>query len=410
MEQLTENIIQKIASNTEKTVADGALHPLESLGGGANQASGRAYNERLTLSLIRLNGPLPKAELARLTGLSAQTMTLIVRSLESDGLLLAQTPVRGKIGQPSVPYALNPEGVFSFGVKVGRRSAEVVLCDFLGSIRQRDRLDYSYPDSASVLLFLTQTIKKIREMEPSPRRYAGIGVAMPFELWRWAEEVDAPEQVLEKWRNLDIGLQLQTETGLQTFIANDATAACGAELAYSYRGSTVDLMYIFIGSFVGGGVALNGVVYHGRTRNAGGLGSMPVLAGGRWTQLIHHASLLVFEKAILRNGGDPAVLKNLDHDWSGYEPLLEEWINDAGKALAAASVAGASIIDFETIVIDGALPRSVLHRIVASATTALTKHDLSGLSPFGLRAGTLGSDARALGGAMLPIVESYSTV
>ena len=56
----------------------------------------RLYNERLALSLIRKHGSLPKAEIARLTGLSAQTVSVIVRQLETDGLLIKETPQIGR--------------------------------------------------------------------------------------------------------------------------------------------------------------------------------------------------------------------------------------------------------------------------------------------------------------------------
>ena len=55
--------------------------------GGANQIRVRAYNERLVLSLVRRHGALSKAEIARRTGLSAQTVSVIMRALEKDGLL-----------------------------------------------------------------------------------------------------------------------------------------------------------------------------------------------------------------------------------------------------------------------------------------------------------------------------------
>ena len=55
---------------------------------GSNQSGMRAYNERLVLSLIRQTGALAKAEIARRTGLSAQTVSVIMRALEADGLLL----------------------------------------------------------------------------------------------------------------------------------------------------------------------------------------------------------------------------------------------------------------------------------------------------------------------------------
>ncbi|HEX2146824.1 MAG TPA: MarR family transcriptional regulator, partial [Pseudorhizobium sp.] len=84
--------------------------------GGANQVRVRAYNERLVLSLVRLHGSLSKADITRYSGLSAQTVSVIMRSLEKDGLLLRGEPVRGKVGQPSVPMRLNPDAVYSFGV------------------------------------------------------------------------------------------------------------------------------------------------------------------------------------------------------------------------------------------------------------------------------------------------------
>ncbi len=65
---------------------------------GSNQSGMRAYNERLVLSLIRRSGPTSKAEIARLTGLSAQTVSVIMRALEADGLLKKGARVRGRVG------------------------------------------------------------------------------------------------------------------------------------------------------------------------------------------------------------------------------------------------------------------------------------------------------------------------
>jgi uncharacterized membrane protein len=54
---------------------------------GSNQAGMRAYNERLVLSLVRRHAGLAKADIARSTGLSAQTVSVIMRGLEEEGLL-----------------------------------------------------------------------------------------------------------------------------------------------------------------------------------------------------------------------------------------------------------------------------------------------------------------------------------
>ena len=70
-----------------------------------------------------------------ITGLSAQTVSVIMRALEQEGLLLRGEPVRGRIGQPSVPMSLDADGAFFVGLKVGRRSADLTLIDFMGRVR-----------------------------------------------------------------------------------------------------------------------------------------------------------------------------------------------------------------------------------------------------------------------------------
>ena len=83
---------------------------------GTNQSGMRDYNERLVLSLVRQHSALAKTDIARMTGLSAQTVSVIMRALEQDGLLLRGAPLRGKIGQPSIPMSLAADGAFFLGL------------------------------------------------------------------------------------------------------------------------------------------------------------------------------------------------------------------------------------------------------------------------------------------------------
>ena len=60
--------------------------------------------------------------------------------------------MRGRIGQPSVPLALNPDGAFSIGIKIGRRSADWLLVDFTGTVRQRPTIGLPRSPDADGLL------------------------------------------------------------------------------------------------------------------------------------------------------------------------------------------------------------------------------------------------------------------
>ncbi|TIR94677.1 MAG: ROK family transcriptional regulator, partial [Mesorhizobium sp.] len=236
----------------------GSPEALESrLHRGTNQSGMRDHNERLVLSLVRQHGSLAKSDIARMTGLSAQTVSVIMRELEEDKLLVRKAPLRGKIGQPSIPMALNPEGAFFIGLKIGRRSAELVLIDFLGNVRSMLQNSYRYPAPRETVEFVSAGIKQMRgELTPAQdKRIAGLGIAMPFELWSWADTAGAPREIMEEWRHRDIRADIQSQCDFPVYLQNDATSACGAELVFGQAGAARDFVYFYIGAFAGAGIA-----------------------------------------------------------------------------------------------------------------------------------------------------------
>lgn len=383
--------------------------------GGANQSRVRAYNERLVLSLVRRHGSLPKSEIARRSGLSAQTVSVIMRSLERDGLLIRGEPQRGRVGQPSIPMSLDADGVFSIGLKIGRRSADLILVDFLGRERKALHQTYDYPMPGPVLAFATEGIRSlIQGLEEAMRkRIAGIGVAMPFELWNWAEKVGAPAGRMDAWRDFDLQAELgQAELGMRfglpVFVENDATAACGAELVFGRGAEFSDFVYFFIGTFIGGGIVLNHAVYSGRTGNAGALGSMPVAGRGRRPgQLIDHASIYELEAMLKRQGIDPSPLWLSPGDWSSLKGADAPWIEETASAIAIAIASSCSVIDFEAVIIDGGFPPDIRERLVEATGRELDRLNLQGISRPKVLEGVIGAGARAIGGASLPLFARY---
>lgn len=386
--------------------------PILNPSGGANQIRVRAYNERLVLSLVRLYGSLSKADIARRSGLSAQTVSVIMRVLEKEGLLSRGEPIRGRVGQPSIPMRLNPDAVYSFGVKIGRRSADLVLMDFVGRIRLQLHRIYAYPLPEEILSFVTHGIKELEgKLDQRERsRIAGLGIAAPFELWNWADEVGAPEGAMEVWRDFDLQSEIATQVSYQVFLQNDATSACGAELVFGIGPSYPDFVYFFIGSFIGGGIVLNSAIFSGKTGTAGAIGPLPVRGkNGETLQLLEIASIFVLENMLRERGIDPQPLWYSADDWVDFGEPMEAWIQDTAKALAQAIVAAASIIDFSAAVIDGGFPDWVRRRIVQATIYEAEKLDLQGVVMPDIVEGVVGAHARAIGGASLPIFARYLT-
>ncbi|MER8944845.1 ROK family transcriptional regulator [Mesorhizobium sp. M0701] len=378
---------------------------------GTNQSGMRDHNERLVLSLVRQHGSLAKSDIARMTGLSAQTVSVIMRELEEDDLLVRQAPLRGKIGQPSIPMALNPDGAYFIGLKIGRRSAELVLIDFLGNVRSMLQHSYRYPAPRETVEFVTSGMKKMRsELTPAQdKRIAGLGIAMPFELWNWADTAGAPREIMDEWRHRDIRADIQAQCEFPVYLQNDATSACGAELVFGHAaGAARDFVYFYIGAFAGGGIVLNGRLFGGPTGNAGALGSMPVPGpDGKPTQLIDVASIAMLEKALNARGIEASHLWTSPGDWGEIGAELDDWIASASQALAYAIVSASSVIDFEAAVIDGWMPLAVRRRLVDAVIQAIGRIDGEGLRLPAVREGTVGIHARALGGASLPLSERF---
>ena len=123
-------------------------------GGGTNQSGLRDLNARLVLSFVRRNGGMSSAEIARHSGLSAQTVSNILRKLVAERLVKKGKTVKGKIGKPFTPIELNPDGVYSIGVNIGRRSAEIVLVDFVGTPIAAQQTTYSFPEIGPIFDFI----------------------------------------------------------------------------------------------------------------------------------------------------------------------------------------------------------------------------------------------------------------
>lgn len=370
----------------------------------------RQYNERLIMSLIRERGPLSRGEIARLTGMSPQASAVIVTALEKEGLLIKGEPQRGQVGQPSIPMQLDPEGAFAFGLKLGRRSADLVLMDFTGALRDSATLSYGFPEPQQAVAFVRAATNAMldRLTRRQIARIVGMGIAAPQEIWNWGSDMGVPPQLAEAWRSVNLPQALADlgDWPVQEF--NDASAACAAEVTFGQDPTAGDFLYVFVATVIGGGVVLNGALYPGRRGFAGAVGSVPVTdLSGRITDLASCASIFVLERAIAQSGRDPAAVFALPEWWRDIAPMVEAWIDRAAHALAQAVAAAVAFIDFERVVLDGSLPAPVRARLVDATRAHYARLGQKGVAPVEIREGGLGAQARSRGAAALPIMASF---
>lgn len=383
---------------------------VRSISAGLSQKGVRNHNERLILSLLQRHGQMPGSDLAKLSGLSAPAVSGILKRLQSDGLLERGDPVRGRVGKPSVPIMLSPNGLLSFGAKIGRRSTDLLLMDVTGAVRAQRRFQYEYPLPADVFAFLAESIEDITASLPlaQANRICGIGVAAPFEMWNWTDLIAAHSDQFKEWENVSIKCEVAKFSMLPVSVVNDATAACQAEHVFGRGKEFRDYAYFFIGAFVGGGIVLNHSVFEGRRGNAGALGSLRSISPlGESKQLVDMASIHLLEARLKEVELDPAVIWSSSQDWTSIARYVDPWLGQTAQELAKASLSTCSVIDFEAILIDGSFPPEIRTELVERVRRYIANQDTRGLIPPQIEAGSIGGNARAIGAACGPIFSQY---
>ncbi len=379
---------------------------------GSSQDGLRQYNERVVLQAIRLHGALPGAEIARLTHLTAQTISMISKRLIEDGLLLRGAPQRGKVGQPSVPLSLNPEGAYAIGINVGRRSLDTLLVDFTGARRQRWSLDYRHAEPQQVLAEIAQRLKDIRrKLGPQHReRVQGIGIAAPLSMGGWQQLLGFPAAAAEEWSRIDLRAEVARMTELPVTLIKDTAAACVAELVAGRGRSVKSFLYVFVDTFIGGGLVLDSQLRPGSNGNAGAIGSLPLARGDETHpgQLLGVGSLLGLEQLYGAAGLDVSAASDARALQAPWKRHTTQWIGQAGAAIAQAVNCAACLLDLDHVIVDGSFDRALLDALLTASDGALTRYSWEGVARPALLAGTIGSDARALGGALLPLYANFS--
>jgi predicted NBD/HSP70 family sugar kinase len=391
---------------------------------GGNQVSVGQYNERLVISLLRRHGWLTKADLARMTGLSAQTMTVIVKRLLASELLLSGDKVRGRVGQPSTPFALNPLGAVSIGIKIGRRSLDLIAMGFDGTVLARRTERFALPDAAATLRLIDDNLPGLLDDLPAAQRtrILGAGIAMPRTLAGWESELNLPAGALDDWNEVDIIAEVESRIGASTYLLHDVSAACLAELCFGLGKGIQNFLYLYVGSFVGGGLVLSNQLQTGARGAAAAIGSLPtglvgVHSGGvsrniagmaMPPQLIEKASLTGFE-ALVRAAGreDPHPFYYGEQDDTTIR-VFTEWAEEAAQSLAFAITATASILDLDAVILAGGLPEDRTADLLRMTRSALAGYNAKGLHMPRLHQAEIGITARAIGSAFLPIYANFS--
>ncbi|MBK1868812.1 ROK family protein [Aestuariivirga sp. YIM B02566] len=338
---------------------------------GLNATSVRSYNERLLLSLLLQNDGITRLEIGESTGLSAQTVSVLVRSLEQEGLVMKGKVQKGRVGPPTTPVVLNPEGAYSVGISIGSKRAHIVLIDFVGAVRFHATLPNPEPNSKSNHPEFLETIQRALEVLPpgTQDRLAGIGLALPESRSGLTAGKSDP-----KHRYAALQEEIEKEIGQAVFVQNDITAAAAGESMFGSAKPHADYLYFYLGHELHSRLVLNHQIYNSNSPLSFdiGLGALERLAGGK---------------------GLPT-----EPLWDRADLLLT-WENDLIASMRSSITALAQFVEVRTVILSSYIPEDVCQALCAKLGTVLP-----GVTVI---AGKLSPSPKAVGAAGLPFSSRF---
>ncbi len=383
----------------------------------------RRINAARVLHEIRTSGPVSRADLTRITGLSAPTVTNVVKYLWDSGHVrpLATEQPRSDGRRPTL-YEFCADSHSVLGVDIGADKLMIVLADLDGQVlgmRRRDtsRLRKLGPDELLKLVRET-AVELMAEHEVADGDLLAVSVGTPGVVSAGGVVTIAPQ--LDGWEGLDLRARLAELFGCQVHVEREVILSLLAEQWLGVARHLDDALFIQLGIGVGAALLLNGNAYRGADGGAGEIGLMPqsgqtrrgggqprLIAGyGPFESVTGGAALAREGAAAARTAGGAAMLAIAGGDGAAVSAAVvfeaaaagdraaSMIVNEALTILAQGIASLACALNPRAVILSGGMSRAddeVLRRPLEAKVAALVPF------PPVFLTSTVGEEAVALG-------------
>lgn len=377
----------------------------------------RDINRRIVLNYVRDRGPISRAEIARQTALQRSTVSTIVDSLITEGLIEETGMGQSTGGRCPTLLKLNTQGAAALGIDIAPTRTTVATSNLAGCVLEREEFDTD-PDFEKTLARAVAAACKL--LERGTGNIDGIGVSLPG-------LVDpSTGRILYipyfNWRDLNIGERISSATGMEVTIENDANAAALAELWFGQPqvSEASDFIMVFIAEGVGTGIIFDRQIYRGRDGAGGEFGHM--IIGERAPVPCSCGSFHCWE-AFASGRAAIARYHELTGQTEGTQEMIFAQLIDlalSGDEAAQAALSETAyylgvgisnlIIGFspDIIVVGGAITRA--WRLVSDRLSETVERSMRrNLSPVHIIASTIGDQASLMGALSLVLAKRFAS-
>ena len=379
---------------------------------GSRPKSIREWNSRDLLQLLRRYTPCSRADLVRISGLTAPTVSAAIQVLQERGLVRFAGAGSPKGGRPPRILEFNARYRYVLGADIGGSGIRIALADLSGKIIGRSQQAITSKGTPNEVITLTAAgvQRLLHEHEISRQKVLRFVAGAPgITDVSSGRVLSAPN--LSAWHDVPLAERLHRETGIPTTIENDVNLGAIGEGRCGVAAGMENFVFIAIGSGVGAGIVINGNLFHGANWSAGEVGYMQV--PGIPSQALAANRLGALESCIGGEGIKDAWLARTNGSRNEARRLLATEIfdlaangnanagrilKDTSEHLACAIVNISLVLDTPLIVLGGGIGR---HPALVEATgKAVAKNEFA--SPAVLASG-LGPDAQLHGAVWLAI-------
>ena len=373
----------------------------------------RRENRAAVLWSLYFSQPGTRQDLSAATGLSAASVTNVIRELLNEGIVVEAGSVDSDGGRPRVMLEVNPDHGYVIGADIGETRVRVELFDL--AMRERAKADFplnprEHDVDVVVASILSGLDSVLTESGIEPAAVLAMGVGIPGIVEQRPEALVHGQTY--GWEAVPIERLLRAGTDLPLHIENGAKTMGQAELWFGAGRGARNAVVALIGSGVGASLISGGTTYRGATSSAAEWGHTTVMVGGRKCRCGSAGCLEAYvgAQAILERYGRPTAGNDEESalaalvDAADTEPLAAAILDETADYLGAGIGSLINLFNPERVILGGwaglLLGGRLLPRIRESARRHSLRHPFAATS---LELGQLGPEAVALGAATLPV-------
>ncbi|XXZ52002.1 ROK family transcriptional regulator [Streptomyces cavourensis] len=376
---------------------------------GSQTSLHRANLERVVRA-VRMAGSLTQAEIARSTGLSAATVSNIVRELK-DGGTVEVTPTSAG-GRRARSVSLSGDAGIVIGVDFGHTHLRVAV----GNLAHQVLAEESEPldvDASSAEGFDRAEVLVKRLIEATgigPDKIIGVGLGVPGPIDVESGTLGSTS-ILPGWTGINPSEELSGRLGVPVYVDNDANLGALGELVWGSGRGVKDLAYIKVASGVGAGLVIDGTIYRGPGGTAGEIGHITLDESGPVCRCGNRGCLETFTAAryvlpLLQPSHGPGLtMERVVQLAREGDPGCRRVIGDVGRHIGSGVANLCNLLNPSRVVLGGSLAEAG-ELVLGPTRDSVSRYAIpSAARQLSVLPGALGGRAEVLGALALVLSE-----